>query len=119
MRVMTIPKNLSPEERTAWEKALSPIHPGEILDEDFLKPAKMSRSALSMAIGVPAPRVNDIVLGKRGTTADTALRLGRFFDVSAEMWLGLQADYDLALAKVKLSGDLDRIRPRRPSAAST
>lgn len=114
---MMIPENLSPEEQTAWEAALSPIHPGEILEEEFLKPAGMSRNALSMAIGVPAPRINEIVHGKRGITADTALRLGRFFNVSPEMWLGLQSDYDLATAKPKISADLQRIHPREFASA--
>jgi addiction module HigA family antidote len=107
-----IPKDMSPENRAAWEAALAPIHPGELLDEEFLKPLGMSRNALAMAVGVPAPRINEIALGKRSITADTALRLGTYFSVSPEFWLGIQADYDLATAKLKMREDLERIKPR-------
>lgn len=110
--MFNIPHDLNPEEKAKWEEALSPIHPGEILEEDYLKPLGMSRSALAMAIGVPAPRINEIVLGKRGITADTALRLGKYFSVSPELWLGMQTDYDLAVAKLKASETLQHIRPR-------
>jgi addiction module HigA family antidote len=103
---------MSPEMRAAWEAALAPIHPGEILEEEFLKPAGMSRNALALAIGVAAPRINEIVLGKRAITADTALRLGTYFSVSPEFWLGIQAQYDLAMTKLKMREDLGRIRPR-------
>jgi len=78
---------------------LAPIHPGEILREEFMKPRDLSQNALVRALNVPPHRVNEIVLEKRGITADTALRLSRYFGVSAEMWTGLQADYDLRLAR--------------------
>jgi len=78
---------------------LSPIHPGEILREEFMKPHGLSQNALARALGVPPRRINEIVLEKRGITADTALRLARFFGTTAEMWTGLQADYDLRLAR--------------------
>ncbi len=73
---------------------LPPIHPGEILRVEFLKPRGLSQNALARALNVPPRRINEIVLGKRGITADTALRLARFFGTSTEMWTGLQADYD-------------------------
>jgi addiction module HigA family antidote len=78
---------------------LAPIHPGEILREEFMKPRDLSQNALARALNVPPRRINEIVLEKRGITADTALRLARFFGTSAEMWTGLQADYDLRLAR--------------------
>ena len=80
-------------------KLLEPIHPGEILYEEFMKPMEVSINALARKIAVPPNRVSDIVNGKRSITADTALRLGKYFGVSPEIWLGLQADYDLRLAK--------------------
>jgi addiction module HigA family antidote len=78
---------------------LAPIHPGEILREEFMKPRDLSQNALARALNVPPRRINEIVLEKRGVTADTALRLARFFGTSAEMWAGLQADFDLRLAR--------------------
>lgn len=71
------------------------IHPGEILFEEFLKPMEISQNRLAREIGVPPRRINEIVLGKRAITADTALRLARYFGVSESFWMGLQADYDL------------------------
>jgi len=76
-------------------KKLPNIHPGDILLEDFLKPLGLSQNKLANAIGVPPRRINEICLHKRAVTADTALRLGRFFGTSSELWLGLQAGYDL------------------------
>lgn len=76
-------------------KTLEPIHPGEILREEFLKPMGISINRLARDIVVPPGRISEIVNGKRGITADTALRLARFFGVSPELWLGLQAEYDL------------------------
>ena len=92
---------------------LSPVHPGEVLLEEFLKPMSLSQNRLALAIGVHARRVNEIVLGKRSVTADTALRLSRYFGMSAHFWLGLQADYDLDVALDRLGGRLDQeVRPR-------
>src|SRR5881396_1752878 len=82
---------------------LPPIHPGEILREEFLKPLGLSQNALARALNVPPRRINEIVLDKRGITADTALRLARYFGSSAEMWTGLQADYDLRLVRFQLN----------------
>jgi addiction module HigA family antidote len=79
---------------------LPPIHPGEILREEFMKPRDLSQNALARALNVPPRRINEIVLEKRGITADTALRLARYFGTSAELWTGLQADYDLRQARV-------------------
>ena len=80
-------------------KKLEPVHPGEILFEEFLKPLGLSQNALARGIGVPPRRINEIVHGARRVTADTALRLGRFFATSPEFWLGLQMDYDLDVAE--------------------
>ncbi len=78
---------------------LHPIHPGEVLQEEFLKPMGLSQNQLALAIRVPARRINEIVHGKRRITADTALRLGQFFGMSPAFWLGLQMDYDLDIAE--------------------
>ena len=77
------------------EDKLDPIHPGEILDEEFLKPLAISQYRLSKDIGVPPVRINEIVHGKRGITADTALRLAKFFGTTAEFWMNLQIHFDL------------------------
>jgi len=89
------------------------IHPGEILREEFLLPMEMSANALAIALQVPAPRINDIVRERRGVTADTALRLSRYFGTSAEFWLGLQDDYDLKTRQEELAEELKRIQPRQ------
>jgi antitoxin HigA-1 len=90
------------------KKTLHPVHPGEVLSEEFLKPMSLSQNRLAIGIGVPARRINEIVLGKRGVTADTALRLGRFFGVSPEFWLGLQAQYDLDVTAEALGDRLEQ-----------
>jgi antitoxin HigA-1 len=87
-------------------------HPGEILLEDFLKPMALSQNGLARAIGVPPRRINEIVLGKRAVTADTDLRLARYFGLSEGFFLGLQADYDLMQRRRELGNQLDRIEPR-------
>jgi addiction module HigA family antidote len=81
------------------EERLKPVHLGEVLLEEFLKPMDLSQNRLALSIGVPARRINEIVLGKRSITADTALRLARFFDMSPQLWLGLQMDYNLDVAE--------------------
>jgi addiction module HigA family antidote len=86
------------------------IHPGDILLTEFMQPLGLTAYRLAKQIGVPAPRINDIVLGKRSISADTALRLGRYFGLPAQFWLNLQNDYDLRLAKTE---DLDSITPHR------
>jgi addiction module HigA family antidote len=87
---------------------LPPIHPGEILREEFMLPRCLSQNALARALNVPPRRINEIVLEKRGITADTALRLARYFGTSAEMWTGLQADYDLRLARQEKARAIER-----------
>ena len=83
-----------------------PVHPGEILLEDFLKPMEISQYRLAQSIGVPPRRINEIVHGKRGVSADTALRMGRFFGMEAQFWMNLQARYDLEVEKDKLADRL-------------
>ena len=91
---------------------LSPVHPGEVLLEEFIKPMALSQNRLAIDIGVDTRRINEIVLGKRGITADTALRLSRFFDNSPQFWMGLQSQYDLDVAQDQLGKRLDReVRP--------
>lgn len=86
------------------DEKLAPIHPGEVLLEEFLKPLNISQNRLALDIGVHARRINEIVLRKRSVTADTALRLARYFGTSPQFWLGLQTDYDLDIAQ-DLLGD--------------
>ena len=88
-------------------KKMEPVHPGEILLEEFLAPMGLSQSALARGIGVSARRINEIVHGTRRVTADTALRLGRFFGTSPEFWLGLQMDYELDTESDRLKGRLE------------
>ena len=92
---------------TMATKELAPIHPGEVLLEEFLKPLELSQNHLALSIGVPPRRINEIVLGKRRVSADTALRLARYFDTTPQFWLGLQADYDLDVAADALGERLD------------
>ena len=99
-------------------KRLEPIHPGEILEEEFMRPLGLSANALARRIDVPVTRISEIVRGKRGITADTALRLGRLFRTSSELWLGLQSEYDLRVARRESASTIQtRIIPlKRPSA---
>ncbi|MEK6691820.1 MAG: HigA family addiction module antitoxin [Nitrospirota bacterium] len=90
------------------KKKLHPIHPGEVLWEEFLKTMGISQNRLALNIGVPPRRINEIVLGKRGITADTALRLAKFFGTSAEFWLGLQSQYELDVTAEELGERLDK-----------
>jgi len=90
-------------------KKLPPVHPGEILQKEFLEPMGLSQNRLALALGVPARRINEIVLGKRGITADTALRLARYFKMSPQFWLGLQMDYELDMAEDTLEGKLEKV----------
>ncbi len=83
------------------------MHPGEVLLEEFLKPTGLSQNRLALSVGVHPRRINEIVLGRRAITADTALRLARYFGTSAKFWLGLQADYDLDVAEDRLGGRLE------------
>ena len=90
----------------------TPIHPGEVLLEDFLVPLELTKYRLAKDIGVPPTRIQDIIDGKRGISADTALRLSRYFGTSAELWLNLQNGYELELARMQLGEGLERIQPR-------
>lgn len=87
-------------------------HPGEILLEEFLKPLELSQNALARAIGVPPRRINEIVLGKRAVTADTDLRLARYFGMSEGFFIGLQVDYDMMERRRIIANDLTAIKPR-------
>ncbi len=94
------------------KRKLEPIFPGEILLEEFLLPYGISQNKLSRDIDVPLTRINDIIRGKRGISADTALRLGRYFNTSPDLWLGLQAEYDIRIVKNKFGKRIeDRIVP--------
>jgi len=87
---------------------LKPLHPGEVLQEEFLTPLGMSQNKLAIALRVPARRINEIVLGKRGITADTALRLARYLKMSPQFWFGLQMDYELDLAEDAIEDKIEK-----------
>ena len=89
-------------------RKLAPIHPGEVLQEEFLKPLGLSQYRLAKEVSVPARRVTEIVLGKRSVTADTALRLARYFGTTERFWLNLQTRYDLELERDRLGARLER-----------
>ena len=88
------------------------IHPGELLLEEFMKPLGLTAYRLAKELLVPLPRINDVVLGKRALSADTALRLGLYFNMTPQFWMNAQADYDLRIAKVK-AVELTKIKPRK------
>ncbi|MYD86924.1 MAG: HigA family addiction module antidote protein [Acidobacteria bacterium] len=90
---------------------LQPVHPGEILKHDFMEPFGLSATALAKATGVTPARINEIVRGRRGITAGTALRLAKYFGTDAQSWMNLQTHYELALAETAAAGDLGAIRP--------
>lgn len=90
------------------KRDIPPVHPGEILKHEFLEPLGLSVNALSRAIGVPRTRLNDIVLGRRGITADTAVRLARYFKTSGRFWMNLQSHFELEVAEEALGERLDR-----------
>jgi len=89
-------------------KKMKPLHPGEILFEEFLRPYGISQNRLALDIRVPARRINEIVLGKRGVTPDTALRLAKYFQMSPQFWLGLQMDYELDVAEDKIAEKINQ-----------
>jgi addiction module HigA family antidote len=96
---------------------MSPEHPSEILYEEFLKPMRLSQNRLALDTRVPARRINEIVQGKRRITADTALRLAKYFNMSPQFWLGLQMDYDLDVAEDRLAERLEKeIQVYQPAA---
>jgi addiction module HigA family antidote len=95
-----------------YEREMPPIHPGEILREEFLVPLGLSANALAIAIGVPATRVNEIVNERRGISGDTALRLGCYFHMTGEFWMGLQGDYELELVRYRSGKEIKlAVRP--------
>ncbi len=98
---------------TRKKRLMPPVHPGEILLHEFLEPMGLSQYALAQSVAVPPRRINEIVLGKRSVSADTALRLGRYFGIEPQFWLNLQSRYDLDVAKDELGARLEReVRPR-------
>lgn len=97
---------------------MRPIHPGEVLREEFLLPMGLTPHALAMALHVPAPRINDIVRERRGVTADTAMRLGRYFGTSADFWMGLQSDHEMAVLRDGLADELTAIKPWQAALAA-
>ncbi|MBI1920563.1 MAG: HigA family addiction module antidote protein [Geobacter sp.] len=99
------------------KRDLPPVHPGEILLEDFLKPMGITRYRLAKSIGVPQRRIDEICAGKRAITADTAMRLARFFGTDAQSWMNLQAEYDLEMAEISLSERIGReVKPWKDAA---
>ena len=103
-------------------KKLAPLHPGEVLYEEFISPLDLSQNQLARELKVPPRRVNEIVLGKRGISANTALRLARYFGTSPEFWLGLQADYALDVARDQSESQIAeevRVRPQDQSAVGS
>jgi addiction module HigA family antidote len=90
------------------KRKIDPIHPGEILLEEFLKPMKLSQNRVALDMHVPARRINEIILGKRRITADTALRLAKYFNTSPQFWLGLQMDYDLDITEDQVGGRIKK-----------
>ncbi len=108
-----------PKNRAKSEK-LPPIHPGEILREDFMKPLGISMNKLALDLHVPVTRIAEIVHERRGITPDTALRLGRYFNTSARFWLNAQSAYELEVAQDELRSTIERdVRPRAGSAQSS
>ena len=93
------------------DNKMAPVHPGEILVEEFLNPMGITQHRLAISIGMPPRRINEIVHGKRRITADTALRLGRFFGMNPQFWINLQSHYDLEIEKDALGDELDKIQP--------
>jgi len=91
-----------------FKNGMRPVHPGEVLREDFLRPSGLTANALAKALHVPAPRINDIVRGRRGVTADTAMRLARYFGGDAQSWLNLQTLHDLRIAEKANAKEIER-----------
>ncbi len=96
---------------------MRPIHPGEIIKEEYLEPLNMSVNALAIALRIPAPRINDVVRQKRGVSIDTALRLARYFNTTAQFWMNLQTSYDLKIARQKMVKIKDEIIPLQTTTA--
>ena len=105
---MSIPRKGTPH----WR-----VHPGEVLREEFLKPMGMSAYELAKRLHVPVPRVNDIVLERRGISADTAVRLSRFFGTTELFWLNLQSAYEISRVKAEHAAEIEKIKPRAAAAS--
>ena len=102
------------------KNGMRPVHPGEILREEFMVPLGLSSNALAHALGVTPARINDIVRERRGITADTALRLARYFGTDAQSWINLQATYDLRVAELAAGETIERlVKPRRTAKQSS
>src|ERR1043166_6326040 len=100
-----------------FKNGMRPVHPGEVLREDYLKPLDMSVNALAKQLGIPASRLNDIVLQRRGVTPDTAMRLARYFGGDARSWLNLQTAHDLRVAEIEGAKEIERtVEPLRSPA---
>jgi antitoxin HigA-1 len=110
---------IATEEAESWhsKNGMRPVHPGEVLREEYLVPLEMSVNALAKALGVPTPRINDVVRQKRGITPDTAMRLARYFGGDARSWLNLQIAYDLRIAEIASSKDIERLGTLSPTRA--
>jgi addiction module HigA family antidote len=104
-------------------RKIPPVHPGEILNEDFLQPLGLSMNRLALDLRVPVTRIAEIIAGKRAITPDTALRLARYFDTTPQFWMNLQVSYDLDVAEDRIlrriSSDVRRLDPRRKAALQT
>jgi addiction module HigA family antidote len=94
------------------KRILPPVHPGEILYEDLMKPLGLSQNKLAEALGIDAGRINQIIAGNRRVTGDTALRLARYFGTTPELWMNLQARYDLEIARDRQAAEIRKIKPR-------
>jgi addiction module HigA family antidote len=103
--------------KKGWNITRTPVHPGEMLREEFMKPLSMSTNALAIELHVPVTRISEIVKERRGITADTALRLGRYFGTSPDFWMNLQRDYELIAARQKSQKLIEKqVRPRTEAA---
>lgn len=101
----------------AFKNGMRPVHPGEVLREDYLKPLDLSVNALAKRLGIPTSRLNDVVLERRGVTPDTAMRLARYFGGDARSWLNLQTAHDLRVAEIENTKEIERtVEPMRKSA---
>lgn len=109
---------LASQAASATMRLMRAIHPGEVLREEFLVPMGSRAHALAMALHVPAPCIDDVVRERRAISADTAVRLARCFGTGAAFWMGLQADYEMALARKALAAELRSITPRRDAVAA-
>ena len=107
---------MSSSSTTTDTDRINPIHPGEVLMEDFIEGVGITQNKLATAIGVPPRRINEIVHGKRGITADTTVRLAKYFGTSAELWMNLQSQYELRLERRALREQLDSIVPLQSAA---